>query len=95
MQEICDFLIFVRGYVLIIMCRLMKQRDLEVVSKQGMILKIFQENLSYSDFYFYLLFVNGLVVMVDIFFDIVIFCFVQEFRGSVLQSIDKGGKLLG
>lgn len=95
MEEICDFLIFVRGYVLIIMCRLMKQRDLEVVSKQGMILKIFQENLSYSDFYFYLLFVNGLVVMVDIFFDIVIFCFVQEFRGSVLQSIDKGGKLLG
>lgn len=95
MEEICDFLIFVRGYVLIIMCRLMKQRDLEVVSKQGMILKIFQENLSYLDFYFYLLFVNGLVVMVDIFFDIVIFCFVQEFRGSVLQSIDKGGKLLG
>lgn len=95
MEEICDFLIFIRGYVLIIMCRLMKQRDLEVVSKQGMILKIFQENLSYSDFYFYLLFVNGLVVMVDIFFDIVIFCFVQEFRGSVLQSIDKGGKLLG
>lgn len=95
MEEICDFLIFVRGYVLIIMCRLMKQRDLEVVSKQGMILKIFQENLSYSDFYFYLLFVNGLVVMVDIFFDIVIFCFVQEFRGSVLQSIDKSGKLLG
>lgn len=95
MEEICDFLIFVRGYVLIIMCRLMKQRDLEVVSKQGMILKIFQENLSYSDFYFYLLFVNGLVVMVDIFFDIVIFCFVQEFRGSVLQSIDKGGKLSG
>lgn len=95
MEEICDFLIFVRGYVLIIMCRLMKQRDLEVVSKQGMILKIFQENLSYSDFYFYLLFVNGLVVMVDIFFDIVIFCFVQEFRGSVLQSVDKGGKLLG
>lgn len=95
MEEICDFLIFVRGYVLIIMCCLMKQRDLEVVSKQGMILKIFQENLSYSDFYFYLLFVNGLVVMVDIFFDIVIFCFVQEFRGSVLQSIDKGGKLLG
>lgn len=95
MEEICDFLIFVRGYVLIIMCRLMKQRDLEVVSKQEMILKIFQENLSYSDFYFYLLFVNGLVVMVDIFFDIVIFCFVQEFRGSVLQSIDKGGKLLG
>lgn len=95
MEEICDFLIFVRGYVLIIMCRLMKQRDLEVVSKQGMILKIFQENLSYSDFYFYLLFVNGLVVMVDIFFDIVIFCFVQEFRGSVLQSIYKGGKLSG
>lgn len=95
MEEICDFLIFVRGYVLIIMCRLMKQRDLEVVSKQGMILKIFQENLSYLDFYFYLLFVNGLVVMVDIFFDIVIFCFVQEFRGSVLQSIDKGGKLSG
>lgn len=95
MEEICDFLIFVRGYVLIIMCRLMKQRDLEVVSKQGMILKIFQENLSYSDFYFYLLFVNGLVVMVDIFFDIVIFCFVQEFRGSVLQNIDKSGKLLG
>lgn len=95
MEEICDFLIFVRGYVLIIMCRLMKQRDLKVVSKQGMILKIFQENLSYSDFYFYLLFVNGLVVMVDIFFDIVIFCFVQEFRGSVLQSIDKSGKLLG
>lgn len=95
MEEICDFLIFVRGYVLIIMCRLMKQRDLEVVSKQGMILKIFQENLSYSDFYFYLLFVNGLVVMVDIFFDIVIFCFVQEFRGSVLQCIDKSGKLLG
>lgn len=95
MEEICDFLIFVRGYVLIIMCRLMKQRDLEVVSKQGMILKIFQENLSYLDFYFYLLFVNGLVVMVDIFFDIVIFCFVQEFRGSVLQSIDKSGKLLG
>lgn len=95
MEEICDFLIFVRGYVLIIMCRLMKQRDLEVVSKQGMILKIFQENLSYSDFYFYLLFVNGLVVMVDIFFDIVIFCFVQEFRGSVLQSIEKSGKLLG
>lgn len=95
MEEICDFLIFVRGYVLIIMCRLMKQRDLEVVSKQGMILKIFQENLSYLDFYFYLLFVNGLVVMVDIFFDIVIFCFVQEFRGSVLQNIDKSGKLLG
>lgn len=95
MEEICDFIISVRGYVLIIMCRLMKQRDLEVVSKQGMILKIFQENLSYSDFYFYLLFVNGLVVMVDIFFDIVIFCFVQEFRGSVLQSIDKSGKLLG
>lgn len=95
MEEICDFLIFVRGYVLIIMCRLMKQRDLEVVSKQGMILKIFQENLSYSDFYFYFLFVNGLVVMVDIFFDIVIFCFVQEFRGSVLQSIEKSGKLLG
>lgn len=95
MEEICDFLIFVRGYVLIIMCRLMKQRDLEVVSKQGMILKIFQENLSYFDFYFYLLFVNGLVVMVDIFFDIVIFCFVQEFRGSVLQNIDKSGKLLG
>lgn len=95
MEEICDFLIFVRGYVLIIMCRLMKQRDLEVVSKQGMILKIFQENLSYLDFYLYLLFVNGLVVMVDIFFDIVIFCFVQEFRGSVLQSIDKSGKLLG
>lgn len=95
MEEICDFLIFVRGYVLIIMCRLMKQRDLEVVSKQGMILKIFQENLSYSDFYFYLLFVNGLVVMVDIFFDIVIFCFVQEFRGSVLQNIDKSGKLSG
>lgn len=95
MEEICDFLIFVRGYVLIIMCRLMKQRDLEVVSKQGMILKIFQENLSYLDFYLYLLFVNGLVVMVDIFFDIVIFCFVQEFRGSVLQNIDKSGKLLG
>lgn len=95
MEEICDPLIPVRGHALITMCRLMKQRDPEAVSKQGMILKIFQENLSHPDSYLYLSSVNGLVAMADIFPDIVIPCLVQEFRGSVSQSTDKGGKLPG
>ncbi|XP_065934325.1 transport and Golgi organization protein 6 homolog isoform X2 [Magallana gigas] len=95
MEEICDPLIPVRGHALITMCRLMKQRDPEAVSKQGMILKIFQENLSHPDSYLYLSSVNGLVAMADIFPDIVIPCLVQEFRGSVSQNTDKSGKLPG
>lgn len=93
MEEICDSLIPVRGHALITMCRLMKQRDPEAVSKQGMILKIFQENLSHPDSYLYLSSVNGLVAMADIFPDIVIPCLVQEFRGR--QSTDKSSKLPG
>lgn len=93
MEEICDPLIPVRGHALITMGRLMKQRDPEAVSKQGMILKIFQENLSHPDSYLYLSSVNGLVAMANIFPDIVIPCLVQEFRGSVSQSTDKSGKL--
>ena len=86
MEEICDPLIPVRGHALITMCRLIKQRDPEAMSKQTTLLKIFQENLAHFDSYLYLSAVNGLVAMADLFPDEIIPCLVQEFRGSTMQT---------
>ncbi|XP_061197020.1 transport and Golgi organization protein 6 homolog [Saccostrea echinata] len=88
MEEICDPLIPVRGHALITMCRLIKNKDPEALTRQENLLKIFQENLTHPDSYLYLAAVNGLVAMADIFPDVIIPCLVQEYRGS-LSKIDK------
>ncbi|GAB1600409.1 transport and Golgi organization protein 6 homolog [Argonauta hians] len=72
LKETYDPLVPVQGHGLIVLRRLIQNRDKETIKKHNLILHIFEEKLTHPDSYIYLSAVNGLSAMADCFPDKVV-----------------------
>ena len=66
MKDLTDPLLPVRGHALIMLARLLKEKDPRALAESETILKIFEEHLSDDDTYIYLPCINGLVALAGI-----------------------------
>eukprot|EP00057_Strongylocentrotus_purpuratus_P005157 XP_003730334.2 PREDICTED: transport and Golgi organization protein 6 homolog [Strongylocentrotus purpuratus] len=66
MKDLTDPLLPVRGHALIMLARLLKEKDPRALAESETLLKIFEEHLSDDDTYIYLPCINGLVALAGI-----------------------------
>lgn len=66
MKDLTDPLLPVRGHGLIMLARLLKEKDPRALAESETLLKIFEEHLSDDDTYIYLPCINGLVALAGI-----------------------------
>ncbi|XP_067007240.2 transport and Golgi organization protein 6 homolog [Anabrus simplex] len=78
--DVCDPLVPVHGHGLVELARLIMSGDEEAKANKNLIFKIFQDDLKCEDSYIYLLAINGLAAMANIFPATVIRLLVDEYR---------------
>ncbi|KAK7864941.1 hypothetical protein R5R35_004931 [Gryllus longicercus] len=75
----CDSSIPVHGHGILQLTKLITSENEDAIANKNIILKIFQDDLKYEDSYIYLLAINGLAAMSNMFPDVVIKLLIQEY----------------